>query len=70
MSLPSIGASTSAAPPGLAVTRAGTANESRTVPLLTTAVEKSRLHCCSFRKLMPGEPSGPAWTILAASTFG
>ena len=51
---PSIGATTSAAPPGLASSRAGTRMDSRTACSFTMAVPKSRLHCCSFRKLMPG----------------
>ena len=54
VSRPSIGATTSAAPPGRASIRAGTRIDSRTACSVTTAVPKSRLHCCSLRKLMPG----------------
>ena len=56
---PSMGATTSAAPPGLASRRAGTRIDSRTACSFTRAVPKSRLHCCSFRKLMPGASSSP-----------
>ena len=68
---PSIGATTSAAPPGLASRRAGTRIDSRTACSLTTAVPKSRLHCCSLRKLMPGASSpAPPAAARAASAFG
>ena len=68
---PSMGATTSAAPPGLASRRAGTRIDSRTACSFTRAVPKSRLHCCSFRKLMPGASSPPAGAAArAASAFG
>ena len=68
---PSMGATTSAAPPGLASRRAGTRIDSRTACSLTTAVAKSRLHCCSFRKLMPGVSCPAACAApRAASAFG
>ena len=51
-----MGATTSAAPPGRASIRAGTRIDSRSACSVTTAVPKSRLHCCSFRKLMPARP--------------
>ena len=57
VSRPSMGATTSAAPPGRASSRAGTRMDSRTACSFTTAVPKSRLHCCSLRKLIPGASS-------------
>ena len=60
VSRPSMGATTSAAPPGRASRRAGTRIDSRTACSFTRAVPKSRLHCCSFRKLMPGASSPAA----------
>ena len=60
---PSIGATASAAPPALASSCAGTRRDPRTTWSFTTAVPKSRLHCCSLRKLMPSAP----WTAARAA---